>query len=965
MPSLMLYETPEGVSNYKKTPEPSQTPELSEPVAGLFRKVSQDENVLNETTRGDEDDDEDVLNETTRGDEDDDEDKNEEEDRRKSIASTIEIPSSDDSSSDDDSSDDDPKYDDEDKNEKEDTRNDSSSDDDSSDADAEEEEVQDTFLLHRNLRNTPARLASNKKRYERQKKLADMLSPSLYKVAADKKSKKSKKAVQPTSAEIELWKNKAVTAMATNTNANDVLTCYMIMGGHRCNPWQSEMSMYFIVAFVLNSNPYELVLGRESTNQNTLSLISLAKGNHRQGTWSLPTIPNVEQHLSICIQQVHGEIKTRWNTTALRLEQKVTYEGCKTVAIPSCPNYDSFKECVLKGRRCLWKIWWGNKDCCKRDVRKEVIEWATSNLMNLKTMKEFNTVIDAYFDEGLEHHKAEWLDFQSTQPLGHPEVFDPKLDPNLEKPKPVKKTRKKRKQASKNDDATQAKKAKSTATPVTKAAAKEATAAAKEATAKEATAAAKEATAAAKEATAAVAAKEATAKEATATKAVGKETIEATKAKEATASKETAKKATGKTSSNAKKPTTNSASVSSNKAIPSNKQMQHQKMLAEIQHLEAQIDASDPGLKIMVDEFKRYMSHEVSSDGLGGVTKYVACLMGCTRGSPREVWLTYHKGSSETEFNLEPPTRAKPKTQSYEEPSKEFVMLAKDIMRVMSITLTEAEGRGLIIIRSFWEYHLMKGINQLTMEQIDQQKRLRALLACLILSAASTDFSAIDAAIQLGQAGLLDSVDALADASHAEIVACIKGAGIHKNRSVFLKNTFKAIRDKHNGLVPSNFQDLTALEGVGRKTATLLLNEGFGFFAGIGTDKHVCHVSFALGLFNTSFGLKGLPANHVENSLRCWVRQPYFKETNKIFGGMAQLLTQMLTTINTDEQLENLNTLIQSIWERFHSKYELELLWQIIAQIRRHYKSVVAKREISVQLGNEESDDEAGEEEME
>jgi endonuclease III len=36
------------------------------------------------------------------------------------------------------------------------------------------------------------------------------------------------------------------------------------------------------------------------------------------------------------------------------------------------------------------------------------------------------------------------------------------------------------------------------------------------------------------------------------------------------------------------------------------------------------------------------------------------------------------------------------------------------------------------------------------------------------------------------------------------------------------------------------------LKGVGRKTAILMLNEAYGAYAGIGTDKHVCEVSFAL-----------------------------------------------------------------------------------------------------------------------
>ena len=70
------------------------------------------------------------------------------------------------------------------------------------------------------------------------------------------------------------------------------------------------------------------------------------------------------------------------------------------------------------------------------------------------------------------------------------------------------------------------------------------------------------------------------------------------------------------------------------------------------------------------------------------------------------------------------------------------------------------------------------------------------------------------------------------------------------------------------------------------------------------------------------------------------------------------MLTQMLTTINTEEQKETLSTLIQTIWERFHSKYELEMIWQIITRIRAHYMIVVEKRERLLMADMEESDDE-------
>jgi endonuclease III len=259
----------------------------------------------------------------------------------------------------------------------------------------------------------------------------------------------------------------------------------------------------------------------------------------------------------------------------------------------------------------------------------------------------------------------------------------------------------------------------------------------------------------------------------------------------------------------------------------------------------------------------------------------------------------------------------------------------------------------------------MKGINQLTVEDLDPQKRIRGMYACLVLSAATTDFDAIYGAIKLYQSGLLETVDALADAPTGKIIECIKECGIHKKRAVYLKDGFKIIRDKHNGMIPQTLDELMALPGVGRKTATLLLNEGFGFFAGIGTDKHVCNVASALGLFSRTFGLKNAAANHVEDSLRCWISQPHFKETNRIFGGMAQLVTQQLNNPKSKNWEVEVTLMAGAIADRFKSDYELELIWHIIGKLREHYKGVVEKRLEAIEKDEEESGDEAEEDDEE
>ena len=67
----------------------------------------------------------------------------------------------------------------------------------------------------------------------------------------------------------------------------------------------------------------------------------------------------------------------------------------------------------------------------------------------------------------------------------------------------------------------------------------------------------------------------------------------------------------------------------------------------------------------------------------------------------------------------------------------------------------------------------------------------------------------------------------------------------NKAKSVYLLS--KRLIEKHNSEVPKNFEKLIDLPGVGRKTASVVLNEGFGMPT-IAVDTHVFRVSNRTGL---------------------------------------------------------------------------------------------------------------------
>ena len=58
--------------------------------------------------------------------------------------------------------------------------------------------------------------------------------------------------------------------------------------------------------------------------------------------------------------------------------------------------------------------------------------------------------------------------------------------------------------------------------------------------------------------------------------------------------------------------------------------------------------------------------------------------------------------------------------------------------------------------------------------------------------------------------------------------------------------------ERHGGQVPASMDALTALPGVGRKTANVVLGNAFGLNEGVVVDTHVIRLSARLGLTRES-----------------------------------------------------------------------------------------------------------------
>lgn len=119
------------------------------------------------------------------------------------------------------------------------------------------------------------------------------------------------------------------------------------------------------------------------------------------------------------------------------------------------------------------------------------------------------------------------------------------------------------------------------------------------------------------------------------------------------------------------------------------------------------------------------------------------------------------------------------------------------------------------------------------------------LLSAVMLSAQTTDVSVNKVTPVLF--AKYPTAEAMAEADPLDVQEIIKTIGLYKNKSKNIVALSKMLVSEYGGEVPGSFDDLVRLPGVGRKTANVVLAEGFGQ-ARIAVDTHVFRVSNRIGL---------------------------------------------------------------------------------------------------------------------
>src|ERR1019366_4927318 len=87
-----------------------------------------------------------------------------------------------------------------------------------------------------------------------------------------------------------------------------------------------------------------------------------------------------------------------------------------------------------------------------------------------------------------------------------------------------------------------------------------------------------------------------------------------------------------------------------------------------------------------------------------------------------------------------------------------------------------------------------------------------------------------------------------ANAPLAELEQAVKTTGFFRNKAKNIQACCRKLIVRHGGRVPRTMEELTQLDGVGRKTANVVLGNAFGINVGVVVDTHISRLSQRLGL---------------------------------------------------------------------------------------------------------------------
>jgi endonuclease III len=154
-----------------------------------------------------------------------------------------------------------------------------------------------------------------------------------------------------------------------------------------------------------------------------------------------------------------------------------------------------------------------------------------------------------------------------------------------------------------------------------------------------------------------------------------------------------------------------------------------------------------------------------------------------------------------------------------------------------------------------------------------QYKNKFTLLTSVVLSAQCTDVNVNNVTKNIYP--FYNKPEDFVRLGQKKIEKLINKIGLFRNKAKSIYQLSKILIREHNSKVPNDFDKLLALPGVGRKTANVVLNEGFGQST-IAVDTHIFRVS------NRTKLAPGKNPDEVEKNLYKVVPPKYLKDAHHL-----------------------------------------------------------------------------------
>jgi endonuclease III len=161
------------------------------------------------------------------------------------------------------------------------------------------------------------------------------------------------------------------------------------------------------------------------------------------------------------------------------------------------------------------------------------------------------------------------------------------------------------------------------------------------------------------------------------------------------------------------------------------------------------------------------------------------------------------------------------------------------------------------------------------------------LISCL-LSLRTRDETTLPASERLFAKA--STIDGMLKLSTKEIEKLIYPVGFYKTKAIRIKEICQDLKDRYHSVVPDSIEELLTLKGVGRKTANLVMTEGFGQHA-ICVDTHVHRISNRLGYIQTK------TPHDTEFALRKKLPQEYWIDYNAMLVVWGQNICKPISPL--------------------------------------------------------------------